>query len=115
MASMIMIYSMRTNISIGILAIAQTDGSRWSLYEQSLVLGASSCGYIITLVPLGALSDRYGLSRWIIGVPMLVESILTIATPAAAAHSVEMTMCLRFVMGFLSVGCFECLNIGTGK
>lgn len=103
LVSMIMLYSMRANMSISVLAIAATEGSRWSMYEQSLVLSAFAAGYFLTLVPLGALADRYGMARWIIGAPVLASSLLTLATPAAAAHSVEMVLCLRFAMGFISV------------
>lgn len=67
------------------------------------MLGAFYWGYDLSMIPLGILTDRFALGRLNIGGALLSLALLTIVTPLAAAHSLWLTLCLRFAMGVFSV------------
>ena len=55
----------------------------WTQNQQSILLGAYYYGYVITQLPAGFLSDRYG-AKWIFGVSMFVTGLLSLLIPFAA-------------------------------
>ena len=55
----------------------------WSDTEKGWILGAFFYGYIIPMIPGGALSERIG-SKMVLGISLLLTSILGMLTPEAA-------------------------------
>ncbi|KAK7861723.1 hypothetical protein R5R35_014581 [Gryllus longicercus] len=75
-------------------------GFEWDEYVQNLVLGCFFWGYICTELPGGRLAEVIG-GRRVFGYSMLVASVVTLLTPAAAHLSVIAVIVLRVVLGFM--------------
>lgn len=74
-------------------------GNSWSpLFYTGLILGSFFYGYIVTQVPAGWLAARFG-AKYLFGCGVLLTSVMTMFTPAAAHHSVEMLILVRVVEG----------------
>jgi ACS family sodium-dependent inorganic phosphate cotransporter-like MFS transporter 5 len=75
----------------------------WSKQTQGFVLASYFYGYLITQVPGGWLSGRYG-GKKVIVVSNLIASILTVIAPFSARWH-WMALCLiRFLIGLAHVG-----------
>ena len=61
-------------------------------------------GYIITQMPGGWLVARVG-GKYLFGFAVFIASVLTMCTPAAAHHSVEMVLLVRILEGLALVSC----------
>ena len=61
-----------------------------------LILGSFFYGYIITQLPGGWLGSQFG-GKYLFGFGVLLTSVVTILTPAAAHHSVGMLLLVRVV------------------
>ncbi|XP_034244522.1 sialin isoform X2 [Thrips palmi] len=72
----------------------------WDAHKQNLILGSFFWGYLMTELPGGRLAEVVG-ARKVLGVSMLVSSLLTLITPAAANLSYLALVALRAVIGFL--------------
>lgn len=70
----------------------------WTSNQQSILLGAFFYGYVITQLPAGFLSERYG-AKWIFGVSMLVTGLLSLLIPFAARIHWIALFCARFLQG----------------
>lgn len=65
---------------------------------HQLVLSAFFAGYLCTQILGGWAAARYG-GKPVLTVAVLLWSIFTLATPAAAAHSIGMLLFARFALG----------------
>lgn len=70
----------------------------WSSSTQATVLGSFFWGYLVTQVPGGRLAEAGG-GKWLFGGGVLLTSLLTLLTPAAARHSLATLIALRVVEG----------------
>ena len=70
----------------------------WTSNQQSMLLGAFFYGYVITQLPGGFLSERYG-AKWIFGVSMFVTALLSISIPFAARIHWLVLFGARFLQG----------------
>lgn len=119
-------YIMRTNMSVAIVAMvnhtalpvdkealdtecgnvnltanhaASQDGSFvWSSTLQGYILSSFFYGYVITQIPFGILSKRYG-ARLFLGVGMLINSTFGLLVPIAAEAGYEWLILVRFIQG----------------
>lgn len=64
-----------------------------------LILGSFYYGYIVTQLPGGWLGSQFG-GKYLFGFGVLLTSVVTMFTPAAAHHSVGMLLLVRVVEGF---------------
>jgi len=72
-----------------------------------MVLGSFYYGYIVLQIPGGWLATKIGGTR-IFGTALLLASILTLLTPAAARFSVYALIVLRVLEGVVLVSCLFC-------
>lgn len=70
----------------------------WTENERSILLGAFFYGYVITQLPAGFLSERYG-AKWIFGVAMFVTALLSLLIPLAARIHWLALFGARFLQG----------------
>lgn len=81
--------------------VSQTDETRfnWSSDQYNAILGSFFWGYVLTELPGGRMAEKIG-ARKIFGGGMLMASILTVLTPAAAYLHYYVILILRAVLGF---------------
>ncbi|KAK4872492.1 hypothetical protein RN001_014521 [Aquatica leii] len=118
-------YVMRTNMSVAIVAMVNhsaitehveydnecgteetnsttstgEDGEyAWQTDTQSYILSSFFYGYVITQIPFGILSKRFG-AIWFLGVGMLVNSVFSFAVPVSASFGSGWLMACRFIQG----------------
>lgn len=92
--------------------ITDADGRVWFVWDehqQNLILGSFFWGYLMTELPGGRLAEVVGARR-VLGVSMLLASLLTLVTPAAANLSYLAIVALRAFIGFLLVSTFRYLH-----
>ena len=70
----------------------------WSSIEQSTLLTAFFYGYVVTQIPFGILSKKYG-AVWFLGVGMLINSVFGLLVPVAAEYSFLALVAVRFIQG----------------
>lgn len=70
----------------------------WTQNQQSMLLGAFFYGYVITQIPAGFLSERYG-AKWIYGVSLFFTGLLALLTPFAARFHWLVFFGVRFLQG----------------
>ncbi|CAG9773623.1 unnamed protein product [Ceutorhynchus assimilis] len=106
-------YMLRVNLTIAIVDMVesnttstnssrnQTDETRfkWNSEQYNAILGSFFWGYVLTELPGGRMAEIVG-ARKIFGGGMLMASILTILTPAAAYLDYYAILILRAVLGF---------------
>ena len=66
--------------------------------STGLILGSFFYGYIVTQLPGGWLGARFG-GKYLMGFGVLCPAVLTLFTPLAARHSVEMLILVRILEG----------------
>jgi ACS family sodium-dependent inorganic phosphate cotransporter len=98
-------YTDRVNMSVAAVAMKTRLG--WSQTEKGLILSAFFVGYILFMFISGALATRYGGKR-VLGLAVLAWSLLTLATPFAAALSVPVLIAARIAMGLSEAAMFPC-------
>ncbi|KAF5292856.1 hypothetical protein FQR65_LT11108 [Abscondita terminalis] len=117
-------YVMRTNMSVAIVAMVNhsaiqpphveyddecpkteedesevKDGEyAWEMDTQSFILSSFFYGYVITQIPFGILSKRYG-AIWFLGVGMLINSVFSFLVPISATWGSGWLMACRFIQG----------------
>lgn len=74
----------------------------WSQNEQANILAAFFYGYFITQIPGGRIAELFG-GKWLFGIGILVPSVLTLLTPAAARLGYGVLIALRVVEGLVEV------------
>merc|ERR1711872_1103428 len=73
----------------------------WTEEEKGNVLGAFFYGYVVLMIPSGAVAERFG-SKLILGVCLLLTTILSIVTPLVAYQGPSLLIALRVVQGLCS-------------
>jgi len=80
-------------------ASSDKDGEfNWDQKTQGLILGSFFYGYIVTQLLGGWLGARFG-GKYLMGFGVLCPAVLTLFTPLAARHSVEMLILVRILEG----------------
>ncbi|CAL8095520.1 unnamed protein product [Orchesella dallaii] len=74
----------------------------WSPTEQGVILGSFFWGYVLTQMPGGILSHRYG-GKWPLGIGLFLAGIATVLTPLAA-RTHKYVLCLARVVCGLGEG-----------
>lgn len=70
----------------------------WDKSSQSLVLSALFYGYMVSQIPGGWISGRYG-GKHVIDVAMAITSLVTLLMPVCARNHVGLAVTLRVIMG----------------
>ncbi len=95
-ASVFICYIDRVNISVAIIPMAAELA--WDRQTQALVLSSFFVGYLLLQVVGGRLADRFG-GKLVLGAGVLVWSLFTVLTPAAAWLGLTMLILVRIGMG----------------
>ncbi|TNN11525.1 Sialin [Schistosoma japonicum] len=128
--NLILIYMMRVDINVTILAMVDdevdknseyhssyycanvynivnhqttkinTGEFKWNRLTQGLILGAFFWGYILTQIPGGILAFRFG-PKWVIFSSLLGCAITEFCIPSAARIRAELLIVLRIIQGLL--------------
>uniref|UniRef100_A0A1B6CD94 Putative inorganic phosphate cotransporter n=1 Tax=Clastoptera arizonana TaxID=38151 RepID=A0A1B6CD94_9HEMI len=121
-------YVMRTNMSVAIVAMVNqtalprdntvqddecgvsiakntstnSDGHEgsfvWDTEKQGYILSSFFYGYVVTQIPFGILSKKYG-AMYFLGIGMLINSVFAFLVPIAAYHGIFWLMVVRFIQG----------------
>lgn len=79
--------------------MSHKDGKfKWGSIEQSAILSAFFYGYVVTQIPFGILSKKYG-AIYFLGIGMLINSIFGLFVPIAAEHNFYTLIAVRFIQG----------------
>jgi len=70
----------------------------WDTETQSYILSSFFYGYVITQIPFGMLSKKYG-SKYFLGVGMLINSLFGLLVPIAAYGGFWPLLLVRFIQG----------------
>lgn len=70
----------------------------WSTSEQGYVLSSFFYGYVITQIPFGILSKKYG-AKYFLGVGMLINSVFGFLVPWSANFGILSLITIRFIQG----------------
>jgi MFS transporter, ACS family, solute carrier family 17 (sodium-dependent inorganic phosphate cotransporter), other len=89
-------YTDRVNMSVAAVAMQQQFG--WTQTEKGFVLSSFFIGYMASLFISGWLATRFG-GRRVLGGAVLVWSVCTLLTPAAALTSMSALLAVRIAMG----------------
>ncbi|XP_077519408.1 putative inorganic phosphate cotransporter [Amblyomma americanum] len=129
------LYVQRLNLSVAIVAMVRMTGDKnltrdtgcnfedvgntstremmgdfdWDEQTKSSVLSSFFYGYILLQFPGGRLADRYG-GKHLMGSGILVSSLLTLLSPAAARLHYSALMLVRFLMGVAGGCCFPAMQ-----
>ncbi|KAH8298053.1 hypothetical protein KR018_005264, partial [Drosophila ironensis] len=99
----------QTNGAMGSLGSSGSNVScseLWSRQTQSIVVMAFYVGYILTNIPGGRLSERYG-GKWVLGAAILLSGLLTLITPAAVrCGGPYLLVVIRLMVGLCEGPCF---------
>lgn len=99
-AGSFMIYMLRANFSI--ILLAMTEDYQWSSYEQNLLLSAYFCGYIAPNLIAGVIAERFG-GRIVIFLIFLVSSVITALVPYLTSSDFTYLFLSRLALGFCGV------------
>ncbi|VDP15300.1 unnamed protein product, partial [Soboliphyme baturini] len=84
-----------TNVSLPV----RKDGIyAWNEETQGAILSSFFYGYLITQIPGGILSTKFG-GKWVFGVGTLLASLFTLLTPVAAGAGSEWLILVRVLVG----------------
>ncbi|VDI73245.1 MFS transporter, ACS family, solute carrier family 17 (sodium-dependent inorganic phosphate [Mytilus galloprovincialis] len=86
----------------------------WEKQIQSTLLASFFYGYIVTQIPGGYLSDRFG-GRRVFGTAMAVACICTLVMPACARVSVVLVYVLRVLLGLATGVSFPSMQSMWGR
>lgn len=79
--------------------IESTDGEYvWDTTLQGYILSSFFYGYVVTQIPFGILSKRYGAKHFL-GWGMLINSVFSFLVPVAADAGVGWLIVVRFIQG----------------
>lgn len=70
----------------------------WSSIDQGHILTAFFYGYVVTQIPFGILSKKYG-AKYFLGIGMLINSLFAFLVPLAANHHIVSLCGIRFIQG----------------
>eukprot|EP00276_Gloeochaete_wittrockiana_P004680 CAMPEP_0184660670 /NCGR_PEP_ID=MMETSP0308-20130426/34685_1 /TAXON_ID=38269 /ORGANISM="Gloeochaete witrockiana, Strain SAG 46.84" /LENGTH=517 /DNA_ID=CAMNT_0027101399 /DNA_START=246 /DNA_END=1799 /DNA_ORIENTATION=- len=94
--SIMICYADRSNFSVAIIPMGQEYG--WDKGTQGLALGAFFYGYVLTQVPGGWLSGKFG-GKKVLAAGVSIWSLFTILTAEAARMGVAPLLACRILMG----------------
>ncbi|VDI75516.1 Hypothetical predicted protein [Mytilus galloprovincialis] len=86
----------------------------WEKQIQSTLLASFFYGYIVTQIPGGYLSDRFG-GRRVFGTAMAVACVCTLVMPACARVSVVLVYVLRVLLGLATGVSFPAMQSMWGR
>ncbi|XP_059172993.1 sialin-like [Physella acuta] len=106
------LYSLRVNLSVAIVAMTSNksvviNGTlhtisgpyfHWSNYLRGQILASFFYGYIVTQIPGGYLSNRYG-GKHFFGIGIFITALLTLTTPLLATWSPNLLIACRVLEG----------------
>lgn len=99
-AGSFMIYMLRANFSI--ILLAMTQDYHWSSYEQNLLLSAYFCGYVGPNLIAGLIAERFG-GRVVIFLIFLVSSVITALVPYLTSENFTYLFLSRLALGVCGV------------
>ncbi|XP_067010645.2 putative inorganic phosphate cotransporter isoform X2 [Anabrus simplex] len=70
----------------------------WDTTLQGYILSSFFYGYVVTQIPFGILSKKYG-AKLFLGVGMLINSVFGFLVPVAARHGFGWLIAVRFIQG----------------
>jgi ACS family sodium-dependent inorganic phosphate cotransporter-like MFS transporter 5 len=80
-------------------SLSENDGEFvWETDIQGYVLSSFFYGYVITQIPFGILSKRYG-NIYFLGVGMLINSVFGLLVPISANMGIWWLIAVRFIQG----------------
>ncbi|XP_064652754.1 sialin-like isoform X2 [Lineus longissimus] len=91
-----------------------TGDFNWSPSLQGTILGAFFYGYVVTQIPGGYLSGRFG-GKYFFGLGVLTTGILTLLTPLAAKTNVYLFIVLRVLEGIGEGVTYPTMHAMMGK
>ncbi|XP_071455154.1 putative inorganic phosphate cotransporter [Hetaerina americana] len=99
-------YSQRVNLSIAIVAMTNRNTTLesdsqyfdWDGDQRSTILSSFFWGYVITQIPSGQLSERFG-PKLVLAVGMGLCSLFTLLSPLAANGGLEWLCACRVIQG----------------
>eukprot|EP00058_Branchiostoma_floridae_P019281 XP_002604771.1 hypothetical protein BRAFLDRAFT_70620 [Branchiostoma floridae] len=97
MGVIIHVFTLRSNFSIIVVAMDQFS---WDPITQGRIIGAYSYGHVFSQVMGGFLEARFG-GKKVLGLSILLSSVLTLLTPAAAVAGEWWLFVVRMVVGFV--------------
>ncbi|XP_039292775.1 putative inorganic phosphate cotransporter isoform X1 [Nilaparvata lugens] len=78
---------------------AHKDGQFiWDTTQQGFLLSSFFYGYVITQIPFGILSKKYG-AKYFLGVGMLINSVFGLLVPVSANMGFMWLVAVRFIQG----------------
>ena len=89
-------YIDRVNISVAIIPMAEEFG--WSATTKGYVLSSFFVGYLLAMIPMGWLANRFG-GKLLLGAALMGWSVFTFLTPVAAGVSLTALLITRILMG----------------
>ena len=96
-------YVDRVNISVAVIPMAARF--HWSATTRGAVLSSFFIGYLVAMIPSGALVVRFG-SRVVLGLALAAWSVCTLLTPAAAFAGLPLLIAVRVAMGMAEAATF---------
>lgn len=116
------VYALRVNLSVAIVAMTENrtvdHGNGTITYEQDfpwdstqkgLILSSFFYGYILTQLAGGYLGSRIG-GHLVFGAGIGTTALLTLLTPLAAKHSLELLLAIRIIEGIFEGVTFPCIH-----
>lgn len=70
----------------------------WDSAQQGYVLSSFFYGYVITQIPFGILSKKYG-AKYFLGIGMLINSVFGFLVPLSANLGIFSLITIRFIQG----------------
>ncbi|CAL8075243.1 unnamed protein product [Orchesella dallaii] len=70
----------------------------WNEVEQGIILGSFFYGYMLTQLPGGIISQKYG-GKWPLGLGIFITAVFALLTPIAARTHVSLLIIARIVQG----------------
>ncbi|XP_037809154.1 sialin [Lucilia sericata] len=116
------VYSLRVNLSVAIVAMTENrtvideNGNEsweqdfpWDPKQKGLILSSFFYGYIMTQFIGGFIGAKIG-GNLVFGIGIGTTAILTLFTPMAAKHSLEMLLAVRIIEGIFEGVTFPCIH-----
>lgn len=83
---------------IQLFPFSQDDKFAWDEPTQGLILSSFYYGYVLTHIPGGILSQKFG-GKYTLGLGFLSTALLTLLTPTVAHYGPVAMIVLRFMEG----------------
>ncbi|MBL8267621.1 MFS transporter [Steroidobacter sp.] len=96
LAGLVLAYTDRVNLAVASVAMGEQFG--WSQTVKGFVLSSFFVGYLLFMIPSGALAARYGGKR-VLAMAVVWWSAFTLLTPLAASVSLTTLILVRIALG----------------